>query len=374
VALSVRVFKAGGIEVNLHYSWFVIFALITWSLAVNYLPGQYPEQTPLFYWVVSVTSAVSLFLSVLIHEVSHSLVARRGSVGVRRITLHFFGGVAEIEEEARTPEVEFKMAAAGPLSSLALAVILTVAWRLALYSDLTLGIRATLRYVSYINFMLAAFNMIPAFPMDGGRLLRAFLWKRSGNLLSSTKTATQVSQVFSYLLIFFGISNIILGSMFNGLWLLLIGLFIKRSSEANMDATLISESLEGVKVGDLMTREVHTVEPGITIQQLIDEHFMRYKHGGFPIVSEGRLLGLVTDHDVRQIGRELWNKVTVEDIMKPQKELITARPEDTASNALVLMSKWEVGRLPVMKNNHLVGIVTRSDITRAIQIRLQFKF
>ena len=164
-----RVFKVGGVEVNFHYSWFVIFALITWSLAVNYLPGQYPEQAPLFYWVVGVTSAALLFLSVLIHEVSHSIVARRGGVGVRRITLHFFGGVAEIEEKARTPGVEFKMAVAGPLSSLALAVILMAIWRIALASDLTLGIKATLRYASYINFMLAAFNMIPAFPMDGAR-------------------------------------------------------------------------------------------------------------------------------------------------------------------------------------------------------------
>ena len=372
--MSVRIFKIGGVEVNFHYSWFVIFALITWSLAVNYLPGQYPEQTQLFYWVVSVTSATSLFLSVLIHEVSHSIVAQRGNVGVRRITLHFFGGVAEIEEEARTPEMEFKMAAAGPLSSLALAVILMAAWRIALASDLTLGIRATLRYASYINFMLAAFNMIPAFPMDGGRILRAFLWTRRGNLLSSTRTATRVSQAFSFLLMFLGISDIMLGSMFNGLWLLLVGLFIKRSSEANMDATLISEALEGVKVGDIMTREVHTVEPSITIQRLVDEYFMRYKHGGFPIVSEGRFLGLVTDHDVRQVGRERWDKVSVEDIMKPREELITMRTEDTASDALVLMSKWGVGRLPVMKNDQLIGIVTRSDITRAIQIRLQFKF
>jgi Zn-dependent protease/CBS domain-containing protein len=372
--LSVRVFKIGGIEINFHYSWFVIFALITWSLAVNYLPSQYPEQTTTFYWVVGVTSAASLFLSVLIHEVSHSIVARKGSVGVRRITLHFFGGVAEIEEEARTPEMEFKMAAAGPLSSLTLAVILMAIWRFALTSDLVLGIRATLRYASYINFMLAAFNMIPAFPMDGGRILRAFLWRRSSNLLSSTKTATQVSQAFSFLLIFLGVSDILLGSMFNGLWLLLIGLFIKRSSEANMNATLMSQALEGVKVGDLMTREVHTVEPGITIQRLVDEYFMRYKHGGFPIVSEGRFLGLVTDHDVRKVGRMRWSRVTVEDIMKTSEKLVTIRPDDTASDALFLMSKWEVGRLPVIKNDSLVGIITRSDVTRAIKMKLQFKF
>jgi len=372
--LSVRVFKIGGIEVNFHYSWFVIFALITWSLAVNYLPGQYPEQTSLFYWVVGVTSAASLFLSVLIHEVSHSLVARRGSVGVRRITLHFFGGVAEIEEEARTPEMEFKMAAAGPFSSLALAVILIVTWRFSLAIDLTLGIRATLRYASYINFMLAAFNMIPAFPMDGGRILRAFLWKRSGNIISSTKNATRVSQAFSFLLIFLGISNIMLGSMFNGLWIFLIGLFIKRSAEANLDATLISEALEGVRVKDIMTPEIHSVTPETSIQRLVDGYLMRYKHGGFPVVSGSRLLGMVTNQDVRRIRIEQWDEVTVEDIMKPMDKLVTIKPENKVSDALLLMSKWDVGRLPVMENTNLVGIITRSDINKAIQIRMQFKF
>lgn len=368
-----KVLKVGGVEVYFHYSWFVIFALIVWSLAVNYLPGQYPDQSQLFYWVVGVISAASLFVSVLAHEVSHALVSRRGGIGVRRITLHFFGGVAEIEEEARTPDLEFKMAAAGPLSSLALALILMAGWRFALAGDLPLGIRATLRYTSYINFMLAAFNMIPAFPMDGGRVLRAFLWKRSSNLLSSTRRATQVSQVFSYILIFLGIADIFLSSMFNGLWLLLIGLFIKRSAEDNMNAALISEALEGVKVSDIMTGEIHAVGPNLTIQQLVDDYFMKYKHGGFPVVSEGQLVGLITDYDVRRIRRERWGQVTVEDIMKPADELITASPKDKASDALLIMSKKDIGRLPVMENNHLVGIITRSDITKAISIRLQFK-
>jgi Zn-dependent protease len=323
---------------------------------------------------VGVTSAAALFLSVLIHEVSHSIVARRNKTGIRRITLHFFGGVAEIEEEARTPEAEFRMAAAGPGSSLALAIILMVLWRFALASDLALGVRATLRYASYINFMLAVFNMIPAFPMDGGRVLRAFLWKRSGNLISSTRTATQISQAFSFLMIFIGISDILLGSIIDGLWLLLIGLFIKRSSEVNMDAALISQALEGVKVVDIMTRDIHTVHPSISIQQLVDEYFMMYKHGGFPVVSNGNNLGLVTEHDVQQVKRERWDKVTVEEIMKPWDKLVTIRPEDTVSDALLLMSKWEVGRLPVIENDQLVGIVTRSDITRTIQIKLKFKF
>lgn len=369
-----KIFKVGGVEVSFHYSWFIIFVLITWSLAANYLPSQYPDQSQLFYWTVGVISATSLFISVLIHEVSHSFVAMRGGLGVRRITLHFFGGVAEIEEEARTPAIEFKMAAAGPLASLVLALSFVAAWRFAVTVELPLGVRAAMRYISYINFMLAAFNLVPAFPMDGGRILRAFLWKRTDSLLSSTRMATQVSKVFSYTLIFLGMTSFLLSSLFNGLWFLLLGLFIKQSAEANMNSILIGEALEGIKVGDIMTREVRAVGPDYTIQRLVDEYFMKYKHGGFPVLYDGHLVGLVTEHDIRQIHRERWSQVTVRDIMKPAEDLITVTPESKASDALLLMSKEEIGRLPVMENKHFVGLITRSDITRAIRIRLQFKF
>ncbi|MFQ6053124.1 MAG: site-2 protease family protein [Candidatus Bathyarchaeia archaeon] len=371
--MTLRVFEVSGIQVRLHYSWFIIFALVTWSLAVGYLPDLYPERSPMFYWIVGCIAVASLFLSVLIHEFSHLLVARRRGMEVRRITLYFFGGVAEIEEEAPTPSAEIKMAAAGPISSLVLALILTAGWRLTVAWSLPVGIRAVLRYALYINFMLAAFNMLPAFPMDGGRILRAFLWMRSGSLLSSTRTATRVSQVFSYLLMALGLVDIMFRSTFSGLWLFVIGLFLKRGADTSMNAIIISEALEGVKVGDIMTGEVHTVDPELPLQQLVDSYFIRYKHRGFPVVSEDRLVGLVTDHDVRQVGRERWGKITVGDIMKPAEELIIITPGDTASDALLKMSKGDVGRLPVMEGKRLVGIITRSDITRAIRMRLQFK-
>ena len=267
--MTLKVADLFGVQVRFHYSWFVIFALITWSLAAGYLPSQYPDQPTSFYWTVGAISAASLFLSVLVHEISHSVVARESGVGVRRITLHFFGGVAEIEEEARSPGVELKMAAAGPLSSLALAVILMVLWRLALAGGLPLGIRATLRYASYINFMLTGFNLIPAFPMDGGRILRSLLWRRSGDLLSSTRTATRVSQAFSYLFMALGLLEMMLYTVFSGMWIFVIGLFIKKSADASMNSTIISEALEGVRIEEIMTRDVHTVEPWITVQILV---------------------------------------------------------------------------------------------------------
>lgn len=371
--MALKLTEVRGIQVRLHYSWFVIFALVAWSLAIGYLPDQYPNQPQIFYWTVGCISSSSLFLSVLAHEFSHSLLARKSGIDVRSITLHFFGGVAEMREEARTPGAELKMAAAGPLSSLVLAVVLFAGWRLALIGSISLGVRATLRYASYINFVLAAFNMLPAFPMDGGRVLRALLWMRSGSLLASTRRATRVSLGFSFVLMFLGLVEIIFNSVFSGLWLFVIGLFIKRSADANMNETIIGEALGGVKVGEIMTREIHAVEPDLSIQQLVENHFIKYKHKGFPVVSEDRLIGLVTDQDVRQVPRERWEKVTVGEIMKPAKELITVTPEDAVSDALLQMSKHEVGRLPVMEGDRLVGIITRGDVTRAIRVRLQFR-
>lgn len=370
--MSIKVGKISGIEIRLHYSWFVVFGLITWSLAVGYLPDQYPGQTSSFYWTVGAIASATLFLSVLVHEISHSTVARRNNVNVRGITLHFFGGVSEISEEIGSSGVELRMAAMGPLTSVAIGVVFWILGTLT-PASVALGIRATLQYTSYINLALAAFNSIPAFPMDGGRVLRAFLWARSNNLLSATRRATQLSHFFSYLFMIFGLFSFIALSTFSGIWLLIIGLFIKGSADANLNETMMVEALRGVKISDIMTREVHTVDPGLTVQQLVNNHFDKFKHTGFPVVSGEHLIGVVTDHDVRLVPQENWDEKTVKDIMKPADELITLKPDDIASDALLKMANGDVGRLPVLEGDKLVGIVTRSDIARTIKSRLQFR-
>lgn len=371
--MTVKTADVFGVEVHLHFSWFVIFAIFTWSLAVGYLPGQYPAQTTGFYWVVGAASAVFLFLSVTVHEIAHSLMAKRNSIKVRRITLHFFGGVAEMEKEAKTPDVEFKVAAVGPLASLVLAGLFAVLWLLASAGGLTLGVTATLRYASYINLVLALFNLAPAFPMDGGRILRSFLWKRSGDLMASTRRATRVSQVFSYFLMGLGLMELMLFSVFSGVWFIVVGFILLRGAEASLDSTRISEALGVVTVGEIMTRDVHTIEPEVPLSSLVDDFFMRYKHGGFPVVLGGLLVGIVTDQDVRQVPRERWPVVKVGDVMKPAEALITVTEDNLVSDALIRMSQGEVGRLPVIDGGRIVGIVARSDINRAVKMRLQFK-
>jgi len=370
--LSLKVGRLFGVEVRLHYTWFLIFAFLTWSLAWGYLPEGYPGQGDAFYWGVGAISALILFISVLIHEVAHSLVAQRYKIPVNSITLYFLGGVSEISEEAHTSDAELRMAAAGPLMSIVLSV--------AFYSIFALGAGflpiaavAVLEYAGYINIVLAVFNLIPAFPMDGGRVLRGIIWGRNKDILKSTRTVTNISRLISYIFIALGFLDTLFIGDFNGIWLLFIGLYVQSSAQASMNETRMTQALTGVTVSEIMTKEVKTVEPDLTLQQVQDYALTPFKHHGFPVVKDGELLGLITDEDVRRVKSEHWDERRVEDIMKKVGELVTAKPGDASVDALIKMAKAGVGRLPVVEEGKLVGIVTRSDFARVIQERLKFR-
>jgi Zn-dependent protease len=370
--LSLKVGRLFGVEVRLHYTWFFIFALLSWSLAWGYLPVGYPGQSDAFYWGVGAVSAAMLFVSVLIHEVAHSVVAQRNKIKVNSITLYFLGGVSETAEEAHTPGAELRMAAAGPLTSVALGVLFYSVFALG-GAALPAAVVAVLEYAGYINIVLAAFNLIPAFPMDGGRVLRGIIWGRSKDVLSSTRTVTNISRAISFIFIGLGLFDTIFYSDLSGIWLLFIGLFISSSAQASMNETRVTQALTGVTVGEMMTRNVKTVEPGLTLQQLQDYALTPTKHHGFPVVKDGELVGLVTDEDVRRVSSELWDERRVEQVMKGMKSLVTVGPGDAAVDALIKMAKAGVGRLPVVEGGKLVGIVTRSDFARVIQERLKFR-
>ena len=369
--MSLKVGRLYGVDIRLHYSWFIIFGLLAWSLAWGYLPNGYPGQSDIFYWGVGAVSAAILFISVLIHEIAHSVVAQRFKIKVNSITLYFLGGVSETAEEAHTPEAELRMAAAGPLTSIALGIIFYGVYLIGGF--LPLAVLAVLQYAGYINFVLAAFNLIPAFPMDGGRVLRGIVWGRNKNILKSTRIVTTISRAISYAFIGIGFLDTIFYSDFNGIWLLFIGLFVSSSAQASMNETRVSQALTGVTVGDIMTKDVKTVEPDYSLQQLQDYALTPTKHHGFPVVKNGELLGLVTDEDVRRVNPEYWDERRVDQVMKSIKNLVTASPEDAAVDALIKMSKAGVGRLPVVEGGKLVGIVTRSDFGRVIQERLKFR-
>ncbi|MCS7115899.1 MAG: CBS domain-containing protein [Nitrososphaerota archaeon] len=369
--MSLRIGKLLGVPVKLHFTLVLAVLLIVWTLAVGYLPSEYPGLSVMTYYLIGVISAFILFTSVLLHELAHSYVAKKNGLPVRRIVLFIFGGVAEIEEEPKEARVEFKMALAGPLTSFAIGLILWILhYPLSVFGVVAI---ASLRYGAYINLLLGAFNLLPAFPLDGGRILRAMIWYRKKDLLQATKIATKFGVFFSYIFIFSGFLFIIGGSFIGGLWFILIGWFLRNGAEASYRQTIVSEALADVLIKDIMTRDVHTVDPDLPIKDIIETHFMKYKHGGFPVVKDSKLIGLITLEDIKKVPREKWQETRVSDVMTHCEKLKCASPNETAADALIKMSKFNIGRLPVQEDGRLVGIITRSDIMYAIRIKTELE-
>lgn len=296
---------------------------------------------------------------------------KKSGLPVRRIVLFIFGGVSEIEEEPKETSVEFKMALVGPLTSFAIALVLWLLQYVAYAFGVSVLVVAPLEYGAYINVLLGGFNLLPAFPLDGGRILRAGIWRWKKNLVRATRIATNVGVFFSYLMIFWGFVFVIGGVFIGGLWFVLIGWFLRNGAESSYRRTVISESLGGVTIRDIMTSDVHTVDPDASVEDVVETHFTKYKHGGFPVEKDSRLLGLITLQDIRKIPREKWHETKVVDVMTPCERLKCASPDDSAADALIKMSKLDVGRLPVQENGKLVGIVTRSDILHVIRIKIE---
>jgi CBS domain-containing protein len=371
--MSLKIGKIIGVEIHLHYTWLIIFMFITFTLAEGFMPQQYPGQSNIIYWITGAASAILLFSSVLFHELFHSYMAIRRGISVPRITLFLFGGVSQIAEEPEDPTAEFRISVVGPLSSFALGGLFGIAWFAADALSLTVGIVAPLYYGFLINTLLGLFNLLPAFPLDGGRILRARLWARKKDMLAATRLSTRVSSFFSYGLMFLGFISIIAGDLFGGLWFLFIGWFLKNGAEATLQQTTVTQTLTGVKVEEIMTTQVITISPDIPVTEAIRDYFYRYKHGGYPVVDKEELRGIVTSHDIQNLPKERWGSTYVWGVMTPVDRLVTAKPEDLATGALAKMSKHDLGRLPVIKDSKLIGLVTRSDIMRAIRRRADLK-
>jgi Zn-dependent protease/predicted transcriptional regulator len=370
--MSVKIGKIHGISIELNYSWFLIFFLITWSLANGYLPIEYPHQSSSFYWFVGAASALFLYVSILIHELAHSAIALRSGIGIKNITLHFFGGVSQIQEESSDPRTEATMAIVGPISSIVIGVsLLTIDYLLG--PGLPDIIEALLRYGGFVNVALAIFNLIPAFPMDGGRVLRAIFWSRSNNLIKATRIASGISNIISIIFMLLGFLALFSLGTLDGLWLVFIGLFINGASKMGLSQTIISEALGERTVESIMTKDVKTLDPDISLKQAVKEWFSVYKHQGYPVVENDDVIGLIAISDVRDVTSEERETVKVRDVMKKKDELHTVSPDDKASDALMKMATKNVGRLPVIENGKLVGIISRSDISRTIQMNTELE-
>jgi Zn-dependent protease len=362
---SWKIAKVWGIPIRLHFSWFVVFGLITWSLATRYFPYVAPELTETAHWLRGAVAALLLFLSVIVHELSHSFVARHYKLPITSITLFIFGGVAQMEQEPSSPKVEFQMAIAGPFSSYLLAAVFSFMYRLT--PELP-GLNAIAFYLFQLNLILGTFNLIPGFPMDGGRVLRALLWKRSGDYLYATRKASKTGQGIALFFIFLGILSL-LGGYTGSLWFLLIGWFLYMAAQSSYQQASIRGILSGVKVGDVMTGDVVAVSLSTTVSDLVEKYFLRYGYGGFPVVDSGRAAGIVNFKAINEVTRDKWPAVTASDIMRPIDDSIMAREGDELSVILERMIRDNESRFLVLEGGELRGIITRSGIARYIKVK-----
>ncbi|MFQ5343398.1 MAG: site-2 protease family protein [Anaerolineae bacterium] len=355
-----------GIPIGAHSSWFLVAALVTWSLASGYFPQEYPGWATATYWLVGIVTAVLFFASVLIHELGHSVVALREGVPVRSIVLFIFGGVAQIEREPPTAGAEFRIAIAGPLTSFALAGIFGLLGRVAAVSPVS---AAPAVYLGRINLMLALFNLIPGFPLDGGRVLRAVLWQYAGSFRQATRRATSVGQGVAFLFILFGVGQMFFGQFLNGLWIAFIGWFLNNASDATRQQATLQESLAGVTVRDVMTRECPTISGELRLDSLVNQHILGSARRCFFVAEEGGLRGLITLHNIKSVPQDRWDEVTAGQIMTPVNALLWARPDEDVLALLRRMDQADVNQVPVVESGRLAGMITRENLLRYIRLR-----
>ncbi len=365
---NIRLFKVFGIPIELNISWFIIFALVAWSLVSLYFPANYKEFTVTQHWIMGIVAAFLLFVSVILHELSHSYVAKTHGVPIRRITLFLFGGVSQMAKESADPATEIKIAIAGPLMSF---LLMGIFFGLTAWARTVPAVRSAvpvLRYLAYVNGILGAFNLIPGFPLDGGRLLRALLWMRSGNLRRSTYIASKVGGVIGIGFIAIGFLSVFRGAFIFGLWMVMIGFFLRQAAEASYFQVVVDGVLKGMSVQDIMKSEVVTVSEDTSVRQLVDDYFFRYHYDCFPVTEEGRLRGLVTINDVKKVAREGWDSTQVAEIMERDIAKLAVRSSEDAATVLKRMITDRCGRLPVVDDERVVGIVTRKDIMEALRV------
>lgn len=360
-----------GISIRLHYSWFIIFILITWALATGSFRSSYPDWSPATYWGLGVATSVLFFCSVLIHELSHSLVAQAAGIPVKAITLFVFGGVSQISKEPRSPNVEFRMALAGPLSSLILGGIF---WGIHVATrDVNQPAAALSYWLAWINAVNAGFNLIPGYPMDGGRVLRSIIWWRTGSLRNSTRIAAIIGRAIGYLFIFGGIFWIFWGNWLNGLWIALIGWFLETVAAGSYQQVAFQDILRGHKVSEVMTRECPAVSPKLTVEQLVHDYVLNSGRRCFPVVDDSRLLGLVTLNDIKGVPRELRLTKTVQETMTPFDKLKWVKPDDDLTDVLQILTTEDVNQLPVVENGSIVGMIARDNLLSFIRTRSELR-
>ncbi len=385
--MSLQVAEIKQIPIKLHFSLILVFFLITWTLATGFMPRYVPDLNQLQYWIMGITGSIILFLSVLIHELSHSIVARSYGIRVKQIMLFIFGGVSDIEEEPKDFKKEFKMAIAGPLISLALSAFFALFWWITNviitqsssptddFSTTVLSmVNAILYYSSLLNLVLGIFNLIPAFPMDGGRILRSLLYSRNKNYDKSTRIAVRIGVIMSYVFFGFGILTILSGSFVSGLWIILIGWFLQNGAQSYMYQYDIMKILSNIRLGELMKTNIISVPENITVNTILKNYFNIYMKSSFPVTKLNyEIVGIVTLKSCLDVPEAQRDTILIKDIMSPKSKIKLLNVNDTAEKALSAMVKETQDKIFVCNNDDIIeGVVSKTDIIEAMDERKSF--
>ena len=371
----IDLFKMFGFQVRIDFSWIIIAVLISWSLSTGLFPFQYEGLVTLTYWMMGTVGAIGLFLSIILHEFSHSLVARKHGMPMKGITLFIFGGMAEMSDEPPSPRAEFLMAAAGPISSLLIAGVFYVIYSAGAGLGVSDPANGVIQYLALINLILAVFNTVPAFPLDGGRMLRSILWKIRGNLRWATRIASTVGSGFGVALILLGIFNVLfMGNFIGGMWWFLIGMFLYSAARMSYQQLLTRRALEGESVRRFMKTDPVTVSSDLTLDRLVEDYVYRYHHKMYPVVADSdKVEGCVTTKQIKGVPKEEWNRRKVGEIAVPCSRDNSISPDSDAIKALSMMNRTGASRLLVTEGDRLAGVITLKDMLDLLSLRVELE-
>ncbi|AQT70129.1 Putative zinc metalloprotease [Anaerohalosphaera lusitana] len=370
---KIRLFTLMGFKVGIDLTWFILAILITWSLAEGLFPYLYEDLSTRAYWWMGVAGALGLFVSIVFHEFCHSIVARRYGLPMKGITLFIFGGVAEMDEEPPSPKAEFMMAIFGPISSIFLGVVLVGIAFVGESLNWILPVTGVIEYLAWLNFILAIFNLIPAFPLDGGRVLRSILWHYKHDLRKATKTAANFGSAFGTVLIILGVIVFIGGNFIGGIWYFLIGMFIKNASRMSYQHVLVRKTLSGEPISRFMNTEPVTVPADDTVQDVIEKYFYKYHYKMFPVMRGEDLVGCITSRKIKELSSKDRQTSKVGDLAISCSEENTIGPETDSMDALSLMNKTGNSRLLVVEDDRLKGILTLKDLLEFLALKVDLE-
>ncbi len=372
---QIKLGRIFGIKIGLHYSWLIIALLIAFSLAAHF-GTEHPNWDRSTIWGLSIITAILFFAAIVAHELSHALVAQRRGLPVRSITLFALGGVAQFEKEAEDAKTEFLVSIVGPITSAVIGFgCLLLAYLLGwtMMTEPSTPLMAMLVWLGYINLGLAVFNMLPGFPMDGGRVLRALIWWGTGSAERAIRIASLTGQAVAFGFIILGIYRFFAGAGFSGLWMAFIGWFLLNAAKATYAQQELTDRLKGVRVGDLMTRDCTLVDSNTNLQTFVNEYLLHTARRCFLVSEQGNVTGLITPNEVKDIAQARWPFTTVFDVMRPLDQLRTVTPETPVSEALEIIGREDINQLPALTNGRLEGMISRDQILRYLLTRAELK-